>query len=120
MPFIISRVNVSISREQEIELKTQLGKAIELVPGKSEAYLLLSFRRKGEDLPMTPSTFLLQFDVILVRNRLQPLIGGVFAADLNGQVGEPAIRSRAVPVLDLGRNVDHGAWVIGTASLPHS
>lgn len=43
MPFIISRVNVPISREQEIELKTRLGKAIELVPGKSEDYLLLGF-----------------------------------------------------------------------------
>lgn len=43
MPFIISKVNVPISREQEIELKTRLGKAIELVPGKSEAYLLLGF-----------------------------------------------------------------------------
>ena len=43
MPFLITRVSVPISREQEIELKTQLGKAIELVPGKSEAYLLLCF-----------------------------------------------------------------------------
>ena len=40
MPFIISKVNVPISREQEIELKTWMGKAIELVPGKSEEYLL--------------------------------------------------------------------------------
>lgn len=43
MPFLISRVNVPISREQEIELKAKLGKAIELVPGKSEDYLLLCF-----------------------------------------------------------------------------
>lgn len=43
MPFLISRVNVPISREQEIELKTRLGKAIELVSGKSEDYLLLGF-----------------------------------------------------------------------------
>ena len=43
MPFIISKVNVPISREQEMNLKSRLGKAIELVPGKSEEYLLLGF-----------------------------------------------------------------------------
>lgn len=43
MPFIISRVNIPISREQELELKAWMGKAIELVPGKSEEYLLLGF-----------------------------------------------------------------------------
>lgn len=46
VPFIISRVSVPISREQEIKLKTELGKAIELVPGKSEQYLLLGFEDK--------------------------------------------------------------------------
>lgn len=43
MPFIVSKVNVPVSKEQELDLKTRLGKAIELVPGKSEEYLLLSF-----------------------------------------------------------------------------
>ncbi|MBQ8667894.1 MAG: hypothetical protein IJ079_01730 [Lachnospiraceae bacterium] len=43
MPFVISRVNVPISDAQEKELKQRLGKAIELVPGKSEEYLLLDF-----------------------------------------------------------------------------
>ena len=43
MPFIISRTSRSISREQEQQLKTRLGKAIELVPGKSEQYLMLGF-----------------------------------------------------------------------------
>lgn len=43
MPFIISRVNVPVSKQQETKIKTQLGKAIELVPGKSEEYLLLGF-----------------------------------------------------------------------------
>lgn len=43
MPFIISRTNRNISREQEHQLKTRLGKAIELVPGKSEQYLMLGF-----------------------------------------------------------------------------
>ena len=43
MPFIISRTNRSISREQEQQLKNRLGKAICLVPGKSEQYLMLGF-----------------------------------------------------------------------------
>lgn len=43
MPFIISRTNCGISREQELQLKSRLGKAIELVPGKSEQFLLLGF-----------------------------------------------------------------------------
>ncbi|HAQ64031.1 MAG TPA: hypothetical protein DCR23_06175 [Ruminococcaceae bacterium] len=44
MPFIISRVNIPVSEEQEKKLKTRLGRAIELVPGKSEEYLLLGFK----------------------------------------------------------------------------
>lgn len=43
MPFILSKVNIPVSREQELELKAGLGKAIALVPGKSEAYLLCGF-----------------------------------------------------------------------------
>lgn len=43
MPFIISRTNIPVSKEQQTQLKLQLGKAIELVPGKSEQYLLLGF-----------------------------------------------------------------------------
>ena len=43
MPFIKAKVNCPISPEQEIELKTRMGKAIELVPGKSEESLLLEF-----------------------------------------------------------------------------
>lgn len=43
MPFIISRVSTEITVQQKTELKTKLGKAIELIPGKSEEYLLLGF-----------------------------------------------------------------------------
>ena len=43
MPFITCKVNRSVSRVQETELKARMGKAIELVPGKSEQYLLLFF-----------------------------------------------------------------------------
>lgn len=43
MPFIMSKVNVSIDSAAELELKSQLGKAIELIPGLSEKYLLTGF-----------------------------------------------------------------------------
>ena len=43
MPFIFSKVNVSISNEQEIKLKSRLEKAIEVLPGLSEQYLMAGF-----------------------------------------------------------------------------
>lgn len=43
MPFINSKVSVSISEEQEKELKNRLGQAIAIVPGKSEAWLMTGF-----------------------------------------------------------------------------
>ena len=43
MPFIIARVNTSVSREQERAVKSALGRAIEYVPGKSERYLMICF-----------------------------------------------------------------------------
>ncbi|MCR4792362.1 MAG: hypothetical protein K5871_06410 [Lachnospiraceae bacterium] len=43
MPFIDSKVSVKISDEQEKELKTRLGKAISLLPGKSESWLMTGF-----------------------------------------------------------------------------
>lgn len=43
MPFIKIKTSCAISEEQEKDLKKHIGKAIELVPGKSEEYLLLEF-----------------------------------------------------------------------------
>ena len=43
MPFILSKVSTSLTEAQEKEIKTRLGKAISLIPGKSEAYLLCGF-----------------------------------------------------------------------------
>ncbi|MBQ9045892.1 MAG: hypothetical protein IJ112_08115 [Oscillospiraceae bacterium] len=43
MPFLKVKVSCPISAEQEAAIKARIGKAIELVPGKSEAYLLLAF-----------------------------------------------------------------------------
>ena len=44
MPFIDSKVSVSVSEEQEKELKTRLGQAIALIPGKSESWLMTGFQ----------------------------------------------------------------------------
>lgn len=43
MPFIDTKVSVKITDEQEKEIKTRLGKAISLVPGKSESWLMTGF-----------------------------------------------------------------------------
>ena len=58
MPFIQTKTNVSVSKEQEISLKAAFGKAIELIPGKSERWLMLSFSDNermwfvGDDAPL--------------------------------------------------------------------
>lgn len=43
MPYINSKISTPLSKEQEIQIKEQLGKAIELLPGKSESWLMLGF-----------------------------------------------------------------------------
>lgn len=43
MPFIDTKVSVEISAEKEKILKEKLGKAIALIPGKSESWLMLNF-----------------------------------------------------------------------------
>ena len=43
MPFINTKVNVTIPEEKEKELKERLGEAIKLIPGKSEQWLMLAF-----------------------------------------------------------------------------
>lgn len=40
MPFIDSKVSVSISPKQEAELVKRLGQAISIIPGKSESWIL--------------------------------------------------------------------------------
>lgn len=44
MPFINVKTNVSISKEEEIAIKSKLGKAISLIPGKSENWLMVGFQ----------------------------------------------------------------------------
>ena len=43
MPFINSKISTKITKEQETELKSRLGQAISLIPGKSESWLMLGF-----------------------------------------------------------------------------
>ena len=43
MPFIGSKVTVKISSEKEKIIKTKLGEAIELIPGKNETFLMIGF-----------------------------------------------------------------------------
>lgn len=43
MPYISTKTNVTISKDKEKVIKTKLGKAIELIPGKSENWLMLAF-----------------------------------------------------------------------------
>ena len=56
MPYIESKVTVNLSEKQREDLKTELGKIVEEIPGKSEKYLMLGFQDnyplyfKGEKL----------------------------------------------------------------------
>lgn len=43
MPFIGSKVTVKISKEKEEVIKSELGKAITLIEGKSEKFLMVGF-----------------------------------------------------------------------------
>ncbi len=44
MPYIDSKVSVTMNKEQEVALKTRLGQAITLIPGKSESWLMTGFQ----------------------------------------------------------------------------
>lgn len=57
MPFLMAKINVPIDSEQEIALKSRLGKAIELIPGLSEKFLLIGIENckmylRGNDEPV--------------------------------------------------------------------
>lgn len=43
MPYINTKTNIQISKEKEEIIKQKLGKAIELIPGKNESWLMVSF-----------------------------------------------------------------------------
>ena len=43
MPFINSKVSVQVTNKKEKKLKTRLGQAISVIPGKSEQWLMTGF-----------------------------------------------------------------------------
>ena len=43
MPFIGTKITVKLSKEKEEIIKKRLGEAIELIPGKSETFLMVGF-----------------------------------------------------------------------------
>ena len=43
MPYISTKTTIEISEEKRETIKSLLGKAIELIPGKSESWLMLHF-----------------------------------------------------------------------------
>lgn len=47
MPYISAKTTVTISPEKRESIKGKLGKAIELIPGKSESWLMISFDDKS-------------------------------------------------------------------------
>ncbi len=57
MPYINVKTNVSVSKTAETEIKTDLGQAISIIPGKSEIWLMVGFEPesilyfKGDDSP---------------------------------------------------------------------
>ena len=57
MPYIAPTTNIPVSGRRKDAIKERMGKAIELIPGKTESWLMLSFRDnvhmyfKGEDDP---------------------------------------------------------------------
>ena len=55
--------------------------------------------------------------VFRVRDGLQPLVARLLAGALDGDVAEPAVLLRAVPVLDLSRDGHHVAGMQGLRAL---
>ena len=56
MPYIGTHTTVEITPEKEVVLKEKLGKAIEAIPGKAEAWLMCGFEdncRLWFELPST-------------------------------------------------------------------
>ncbi len=44
MPFIDAKISKKITKDEETELKTRLGQAISILPGKSEHWLMVGFQ----------------------------------------------------------------------------
>ena len=44
MPYIEAKISKKITKEEEVQLKSALGQAISIIPGKSEQWLMLGFQ----------------------------------------------------------------------------
>ena len=53
---------------------------------------------------LVSSLLALQFFVGLVRHRLAPFVGRILPRHFQGEMAEPAVLFRAVPMLDIGQN----------------
>lgn len=47
MPFLNIKYSKEINKEQEEKIKTELGKAIEVIPGKSESWFMINFENNA-------------------------------------------------------------------------
>ena len=55
---------------------------------------------------LTTISFLFEFTIFLISDRLAPFVRGVFAGDFDGEVAKPAVGGGAVPVFYFGGDVD--------------
>ena len=53
MPFINVKTNIPVSENAQEALKTRLGQAIEAIPGKSEAWLMVGVEPRWWRYPFT-------------------------------------------------------------------
>lgn len=63
MPFINVKTNKDISDDIKDELKTQLGKAISAIPGKSEAWLMVEIQDNLDMYFKGSNDFCVMFDI---------------------------------------------------------
>ena len=88
MPFIRTTVTEKISKDQETELKSRYGKAIEVIPGKDEKWLMCAFESetpmyfRGEgDRPMA-------FVEVMVYGSSAPESFGIMTGEICGILQE--------------------------------
>ena len=58
MPYINTTTNISISKEQELKIKSRYSEAVSLI-GKSEAYLMLGF---NPNIGISPSQIYVKYE----------------------------------------------------------
>lgn len=56
--------------------------------------------------------------IFLITDRFKPFIRGIFAWNLKGQMGKPAVCGSPVPVFDVGRDMHHSSRQDFNSRLP--